>query len=377
MKAEVIYSIATRIGGPGLGLTSYNAVKALYEAGFLKKAVCYGNRSDIEKSKFLTLRGNPAKLLFFLPGHYYQPLRKGFLDYVTSRQILKYGCDVFHGWSHQALKSIRAARKTGSIAVLECGSTHRLFREKILNEEYLKFGIKPKKYLERTRDADLEEMERADFIFVISEFAKSTFVKEGVPEQKLVVLGRGADPGKFTYREKKDNIFRVLFVGRIGIRKGVQYLLEAWKELKLNNAELVLAGNIEDSFRPLLENYKKLKNVVIPGFLKDPVEAYYNATVFAFPSLEDGGAKATYEAMTAGLPLITTENSGSLIRDGIDGFVVPVRDSESIKRKIVFFYENPDKARWMGANALENVRQHTWQHYREDLVNAYRKILGI
>ena len=65
------------------------AVRALSDSGLLKKAVCYGNKSDIDKKKVLALFGNPAKMLFFLPRHYYTPLKKGFLDYMTSRIILR------------------------------------------------------------------------------------------------------------------------------------------------------------------------------------------------------------------------------------------------------------------------------------------------
>lgn len=75
---KVIYSIATRIGGPGLGIVSYNTVKALLHAGYLKKAVCYGNKSDIDRDKVLALPGNPAKLLFFSPTELLPALEKGF-----------------------------------------------------------------------------------------------------------------------------------------------------------------------------------------------------------------------------------------------------------------------------------------------------------
>jgi len=376
-KPQTIYSIATKIGGPGLGIVSYNTVKALLNAGYLKKAVCYGNKSDIDRGKVLALPGNPAKLLFFLPRNYYRPLRKGFLDYLTSKLILKKGCDVFQGWSSQALRSIKAAKKIGATAIVDSGSNHRFFREEVLNEEYRRFGIEIRKDPEYVRRAVLEELDLADHIFVVTDFAKETYVRAGIDGRKVSVLGRGADLARFSPGEKKDNVFRVLFAGRIGIRKGVQYLLEAWKGLDLKDAELILMGNIDDNFKPVISRYADLENVVFTGFLRNPEEMFRKSSVFVFPSLEEGGAKVTYEAMASSLPLIATENSGSVMRDGIDGFLVPIRDSESIRRKIVYFYKNQDEARAMGANALENVRQHTWQHYRENVVKAYREIFGI
>ncbi len=73
------------------------------------------------------------------------------------------------------------------------------------------------------------------------------------------------------------------------------------------------------------------------GFLKNPETVYKKASIFVFPSLEEGGAKVTYEAMASGLPLIATENSGSVMRDGIDGFLVPIRDSRALGEKIRLF----------------------------------------
>ncbi|MEW6003364.1 MAG: glycosyltransferase [Nitrospirota bacterium] len=374
MKAEVIYSIATKIGGSGLGLVSYNALKALYDKGFLKMAVSYGNKSDIPEIKLLLLPGNPARLLFFLPRHYYKPLRKGFLDFITSRILLKRGCDVFHGWNNQALRSVKAAKKIGAKTILECGSTHRLFREEILDEEYRRFGIEVDKPPEYARRSSLEEFFLADFIFLPSEFAKKTFIQAGVSEHKLFVINRGVNLEKFKFNGVKNKKFRVLFVGRICLRKGIQYLLEAWKELKLKDAELLLVGSIDEKMKPLLSTYTHVENIIFSGFLKDPSEVYKEATIFVFPSLEEGSAKVTYEAMASGLPVITTENSGSIVRDGLDGFIVPLRDSKVIKDKILYCYSNPEMVERMRLKARENIKHYSWQRYRDTLIDAYNRI---
>lgn len=374
---KVIYSIATRIGGPGLGIVSYNTVKALLHAGYLKKAVCYGNKSDIDRDKVLALPGNPAKLLFFLPRNYYRPLRKGFLDYVTSKLILKKGCDVFQGWSSQALRSIKAAKKIGAAAIVDSGSNHRFFREELLNEEYRRFGLEISKDPEYVRRSVLEELDLADHIFVVTDFAKETYERAGIDGRKICVLGRGADLARFSPGDEKDNVFRVLFAGRIGIRKGVQYLLDAWKGLDLKNAELVLLGSVDHNFRSVVSQYSDLRNVVFTGFLKNPEAVYKKASIFAFPSLEEGGAKVTYEAMSSGLPLIATENSGSVMRDGIDGFLVPIRDSKALGEKILYFYEQREEIRRMGANAVEQVKQYSWERYQERLIDTYRSLFAL
>lgn len=374
---KVIYSIATTIGGPGLGITSFNAVKALSDAGYLKKVVCYGNKSDIDRKKVLMLPGNPAKLLFFLPRHYYRPLRKGFLDYVTSKIILRKDCNVFHGWHSQALRSVKAANRIGAVSIVESGSNHPFFREEVLGEEYQRFGIKIQKDPAYVRRSALEELDLTDYILVVTEFAKETYIRAGIDGRKVLVLGRGADIARFRPSSAKDNVFRVLFAGRIGIRKGVQYLLEAWKGLNLTNAELILAGSVDENFKPILARYADLKNIILPGFVKKPEEVYKKASVFAFPSLEEGSAKVTYEALAAGLPLITTLNSGSIVRDGEDGFFVPIRDAGAIREKILYLYENREELERLGSNGRSAVMTHTWKHYQESLIKIYLNIMHL
>lgn len=377
---SVIYSIATKIGTSGLGTVSYQAVKALLDEGILKTAISYGNKSDLPSSCIFTLPGNPAKLLFFLPEHHYRPLRKSFFDYATAKFISKKGCRVFHGWNNQSLKSIKAAHRIGAKTILECGSTHRFYREKILTEEYDKFGIKYPIPPDFSRKSSLEEIDLSDFIFLPSDFTKQTFIDAGVKEDKLFVIQRGVDLERFKpdndYFYKKDQKFKVLFVGRLSLRKGVQYLLEAWKRLNIKDAELILAGGIDDNIKSILKKYNDIININFKGFLKDVSGVYKESTIFVFPSLEEGSAKVTYEAMASGLPVITTKNSGSLVRDNLDGFIIPIRDIEAIMEKITYFYENPEMVEIMGANALENIKFYSWYEYRNKLINIYKKILN-
>ncbi|OGW32964.1 MAG: hypothetical protein A2X59_05025 [Nitrospirae bacterium GWC2_42_7] len=373
---SVIYSIATKIGNPGLGTVSYNAVKALNEKGILSVAVSYMNKTDLPKEKIITLYGNPAKLLFFLPKRHYRPLRKIYFDYITSKIISKKGCEVFHGWNSQALRSIKSAHKIGAKAIIECGSTHRLYKDEILMNEYSRSGMEMDKGPQYARKGLLEEIDLADYIFLTSEFAKKTFVKAGVKEEKLFVIERGADLSRFSPGKPDNDIFRVLFVGRISLRKGVRYLLEAWKSLGLKNAELVMVGGIDDSAKPLIAQYAGDRTIKFTGFIKNTSAEYKKSHIFVFPSIEEGSAKVTFEAMASGLPVITTANSGSIVRDSIDGFIIPVAETGPIKDKILYFYENPEKVRTMGSSASENARPYTWERYSNKLINTYEKLFG-
>jgi glycosyltransferase involved in cell wall biosynthesis len=144
--------------------------------------------------------------------------------------------------------------------------------------------------------------------------------------------------------------------------------------MNIKDAELVFVGSIDDNIKPVLSKYNNVENIVFKGFLKDPSDVYKESTIFVFPSLEEGSAKVTYEAMAAGLPVITTENSGSVVRSELDGFIIPMRDSEAIKEKIYYFYENPEMIEIMSTNALEHIKQYTWQKYRDNLIETYNKL---
>jgi glycosyltransferase involved in cell wall biosynthesis len=82
--------------------------------------------------------------------------------------------------------------------------------------------------------------------------------------------------------------------------------------------------------------------------------------------------------MASGLPVIVSDRAGSsdIVRDGIDGFVIPSGNAQMLKEKIIYFYNNRDKIEEMGKNASLNVRNYTWEKYRENVRNAIYKILG-
>ena len=84
------------------------------------------------------------------------------------------------------------------------------------------------------------------------------------------------------------------------------------------------------------------------------------------------------QAMACGLPVIHTTNTGGgdIVRPGLDGFSVPIRDTQALKDRILFFYENPDKRAQMSKNALAEVREcFTWDDYGRAMVEAYQKIV--
>ena len=80
---------------------------------------------------------------------------------------------------------------------------------------------------------------------------------------------------------------------------------------------------------------------------------YAWADVFLLPSICEGSATVTYEALACGLPVITTPNTGSIVRDNIDGYIVPIRDVEAIASRLELLISQPELLQQMNAQALK------------------------
>jgi len=166
-------------------------------------------------------------------------------------------------------------------------------------------------------------------------------------------------------------------VGVVGLRKGFLDLARAWRDLALPGGELLVVGQVHDEIVPLLKRYREDPTIRFVGHVSEGAARFYRqADVFALPSLVEGSAKTTYEAMAAGLPVVTTPNAGSVVRDGIDGFIVPIRDQDALKRRLLFLYENRDAARAMGGAARKRVGDFSWETYEGRLIDLYGELMG-
>jgi glycosyltransferase involved in cell wall biosynthesis len=220
------------------------------------------------------------------------------------------------------------------------------------------------------RQETLEEYELADLILVESEKAADTFRVLGFPNEKLYSMPQGVDVSRFQPGPPPP-LFRAVFVGALIKRKGVHTLLDAWKKLKLPNAELWLAGHPHEEIKPYLDDVTA--NVKVLGFTKDVENVYRAGSVHVFPSSLEGSAKTTYEAAACGLAQITTREAGDVVLDGFNGLIIPPNDVGALARAIRQLYDRPDLVRSYGAAGRARVvQQFTWDHFRERVFGAYR-----
>lgn len=285
-------------------------------------------------------------------------------------------CDVFVGWSGYSLRALRRAKKRGAVAILEQGSAHIAAQYDILAEEAARWDLAlPPGSLPDPRFIAKHALEyaEADYIAIPSNFVRRTFVERGIPEEKLIVVPYGADLAKFRPVPKEDNVFRVTHIGG-SIRKGTHYLLQALTELNLPNSEFVLIGPPDPVVQSFLDAYPG-RLVHLRGVPQTELYKYYsNSSVYVLPSVEDGFGMVVTEAMACQVPVICSTNAGAcdLVRDGVDGFLVPPRDVTALKERLLALHSDEAARVEMGRVAWKRAAEFTWERYGREILARYQ-----
>ncbi len=375
---QVIYCVGTRFAGGGFGNVAYNDVRGIYSRGYLRRLLassCRPTEVDPRLIRSLGLLGRGLrKLASYDPTGLIYGLHDLIFERWAARQVGP--CDIFHGWNGYCLGALRRARALGAVTVVERASSHFLTQKRLLEEEHAAFGVG--RGLTGARGAlerSLREYEEADYVLVPSEFAYQSFVEQGFPEEKLRCLPFGVDVERFRPAAEEPETFRVLYVGQLSLRKGIPYLLRAWRELALPNAELVLVGVPGPGDRRWLSSLLA-PSVPVFGYTPDLPSHYRRSSVFVFPTLEEGSALVTYEALAMGLPVITTFNAGSLVRHGQEGFIVPIRDPEALAESLLTLYRRPGLRREMAQAARRRAEEYPWRRRQEGLLALYEGFLA-
>jgi glycosyltransferase involved in cell wall biosynthesis len=293
------------------------------------------------------------------------------------------GCDIFHFVATAGFYSARKVEAQGGTVVCDVRTAYPDYHRRLIREECEHLGVPCRPtgllYAKRAR----AEYELADYLFVPSEYARRTFTRAGTDPAKLRIVPYGVDLSRFSCVSGVDRgklsqkVFRVLFVGRITPSKGVHYLIRAFEILDLPNAELLLIGSVDDAMQGLVADaIRRDPRIQVVGSLPHiELSRYYrSASVFVLPSVSDAFGLVVLEAMAAGVAVIVTENTGAVVREGIDGFTIPIRDVEALQERLLWFYEHPQSRLDMGQAASEHAQASTWERYGERLLEAYSDI---
>ena len=290
-------------------------------------------------------------------------------------------CDVFHVLSSYGLRALRRAKASyGALTVCDRGSSHIRIQDELLRDEFSRCGIPFPGVDPRFIAKEEAEYHDSDVIVVPSTFARQSFLQAGVDPGKVVAIPYGVRLEEYYPAHKRDDVFRVLCVAALSVRKGIGYLLEAVSRLTLPNSEVVLRGTALPEAMQLLARYEGQFRIEPPVPRHELRDLYSQASVLVLPSVEDGFGLVIGQAMACGVPVIATTHTGGpdLITDGKDGFVVPVRSVEAIRERIEYLYSHPEERAAMGRAALEKVRSlKGWGQYAGHVRHVYRERLAL
>ena len=303
----------------------------------------------------------------------------------THRSLPENSC--FYGSDTSSLEIMEYLKKRGVACVLYQMDPCRAEVEMVQAEQQIWPGWEdqqlnvPEKFFER----HLSEWAIADRVVVNSEFSRIGLLQQGVPNSKMVVV-----PLSFELSEKRkeknlidaevskhmvpeiftrNNPLRVLFLGQVMLRKGIQYLVQAAESLQDRPVVFDIVGPINISEKVVSS---APSNVVFHGrATRNQINGWYrSAHVFILPTLSDGFAITQIEAMANGLPVIATPNCGAVVSDGVDGFLVPPRDSELLARTICLYLETPNLINSQRFAALQKVREFSLQRVSAALLEV-------
>lgn len=287
--------------------------------------------------------------------------------------------DIVVCFSTFAFFTFQKAKKQNCITVLERGSCHVLEQKRILEEEFKLYDKQFYAMNEKLIEKELKEYEIADYISVPSSFAKRTFLERGFSNSKILVNPYGVDIEAFYKIDKKDDVFRIIHCGQISLQKGVQYLIEAFEKLDIENSELWLIGSVSVEFESIISNLKNSKIILKGTFPQSELyKLYSQGSVFCLNSIQDGFGMVISQAMACELPVICTENTAGIdiVEDGQTGFVIPIRDSNILSEKLKYLYDNPEVCLAMGKKAQNKIKNgFYWEDYGERTIAMYKEIL--
>ena len=308
-----------------------------------------------------------------------------YLDKITFDRFVSKrmpACDVFVGLSGSALSSGKAAQARGAKYVCDRGSSHIRVQDRLIHEEYARWGLKFPGNDPRVIDLEEAEYANSDCITVPSTFCFRSFLSQGISAAKIKRIPYGVNLERFHPTTTPDTTqFNILFVGGMSFRKGVQYLLQAYAKVQHPKKSLTFVGGPDRHFIDIMRHHAlwpEHAHVLghVPQIRLKEIMSRSHAMVLA--SIEEGLAMVQAEALACGCPVIGTEHTGAedLFEDGKEGFIVPIRRADEIAERLQRIADNPALRSRMSEAAIARVKQlGGWHAYGDQALATYEALL--
>jgi glycosyltransferase involved in cell wall biosynthesis len=216
------------------------------------------------------------------------------------------------------------------------------------------------------------EWHAANLVLVNSQWSRTALIQQGVAADRIAVVPCVFEPNAALTLKRgvRNSQLNVLFLGRVTLGKGIQYLLESARLLRGHSVRFVVVGS------PMISDHAVRSapdNVHFVGRVSraETARHYADSDVFAFPTLCDGFGMTQLEAMAHGLPVIATSNCGDVVTHGEDGLIVPAADAEALAAAIAALADDRQRLQAMSIRALEKSQQFTLQRYADAVNDAF------
>jgi glycosyltransferase involved in cell wall biosynthesis len=217
-------------------------------------------------------------------------------------------------------------------------------------------------------------LECTDLFICPSEFVQADLVDNwGVDREKTTVIPYSVGPAWHrTVTKATPEPGRILFAGTADLRKGIHYLAMAAEMLRSRGRhyKFRVAGQVDSSVRtkPICRTLDFLGRIPRSEIRNE----FQCADIFVLPSLAEGSATVTYEALASGIPVVTTAAAGSVVRDGVDGFIVEERNAEALAWSIERLVQDRELRTKMSSSAELRAKEFSWQSYGERFVKSLK-----
>jgi glycosyltransferase involved in cell wall biosynthesis len=301
-----------------------------------------------------------------------------FFDYFTSFKIKEASILV----STAYLKTTTSKNtRLGGINIFIAGNPDDREIYKIMQEEQNKYNIKiHDAYTYRKRiDFISNSLNSYDHIITSTSSELETYSKY-ITNNRYSFIEAFIVPNHNTFKSKKvqkNEKLTFCYIAHTVWLKGLIYLVESFNKLHSNEVQLFIGGSINKQIQNTIDKMDLNQNIKFVGHVPDLNKYMRSSHVCVVPSLLDAGPATVAEALYCGLPVITTDGCGSktLIKDGENGFVVPIANSDALAEKIQWFIDNQDKIEQMGKNAKETMLNVEHSDQNEVLANHIKEVM--
>lgn len=271
--------------------------------------------------------------------------------------------------------------------ILDMSISHRAYLKEIYQKDIRKYNVttfqKEQSFLWDMNNMRryVEETKYPDAFLVASEIVKYSIRVQGIEENKIFRVPYGVDCTKFDYKKRGElkKPLQLIFVGQVNHRKGIHHLLHVMEHFSENEVIVKVVGSI-DKKSYLYTEFCNSSNIEFCGFVtRDRIATLYKESdVFVLPTFGEGFALVILEALSCGLPVITTQFAGGndAIQTGKNGIEYDALNEGELEKAIRWFIEHPQKFPEMSTAARETAEQYTWENYYEQVSRAVNDIVN-